>query len=126
MENAAGVLSAEWGLDLQDLPAPPLLHQATFHRLLQVTKEGKCNLDTLQFQVSQKTCPSRSNAAFPPCHGSLTNPTFGLESIEGKRFFHWKCGDWGILFVSFFLFLIKDSEHYYFTEKLRVLQVFPR
>lgn len=30
MENTAGVPSAEWGLDLQDLPAPPLLHQAAF------------------------------------------------------------------------------------------------
>lgn len=80
------------------------------HMLRQVTKEGKCSLDTLEFKVSQKTCPSRSNAAFPPCHGSPTSPMLVLESRKrGKEIFHWECGDWEILFLSSFLFLTKDS-----------------
>lgn len=67
MKNTVGVPSTEWGLDLQDLPAPSLLHRAASpHAVLQVTKEGKSSLDTLQFKVSPEPCPSRSNAAFPP------------------------------------------------------------
>lgn len=78
------------------------------HTSLQVTKEGKCSLDTLQLKVSQKTCPSRSNAAFP------TTPPFVSESRKrGKEIFPWKCGDWEILFLSFFLLLPKDSCNQY-------------
>lgn len=98
------------------------LHFSTklhFHMLLHMTKEGKCSLDSLQLRVSQKICPSRSNAAFPLCHGSLTSPTSVLESRKiGKEIFHWKCGDWEILFLLFFLFLTKISCNQYSRQNI--------
>lgn len=53
MKNMVGVNSTEWGLDLQDLPAPPLLHQASSPRTVASdTKEGKGCLNTLQLPNS--------------------------------------------------------------------------
>lgn len=121
MKNTVGVPSTEWGLDLQDLPAPSLLHRAASpHAVLQVTKEGKSSLDTLQFKVSPEPCPSRSNAAFPPLPWVPHQPYVCLREQKKRErdFFHWKCGDWEILFLSSFLFLTKDSCNQYSRQSI--------
>lgn len=73
------------------------------HTSLQVTKEGKCSLDTLQLKVSQKTCPSRSNAAFPTLPWVPHHPSVCLrEQKKRERDFSlemWRLGNP----VSFFL-----------------------
>lgn len=97
---------------------------------LHTTKEGKCSLDALQFKVPQKICPSRSNAAFPASHRSLTSPTFVLAEKEGTRFFtgNVETGKY-CFFLSVsdkgFLYPIFKAEHYYFTENWEFCKYFP-
>jgi len=53
MKNMVGINSTEWGHDLHDISAPPLLHRASSpHATVSHTKEDTSYLNTLQLPNS--------------------------------------------------------------------------